>query len=108
MSHKQLCFTLRRACWRGSEGCVMLINITSSGTTLVAIIQLIIPDEDWNRFVAQARLEERRNVGSFDSSEAAYRFFLERGTIEGPDAEPDWSGHLHVIDQSRAGAKAGP
>ena len=86
----------------------MLINITSSGTTLVAIIQLIIPDEDWNRFVAQARLEERRNVGSFDSPEAAYQFFLERGTIEGPDAEPDWSGHLHVIDQSRAGAKDGP
>ena len=38
-------------------------------------VQLIIPDDHWSRFVAQARLEERRNVGSIESPEAVHQFF---------------------------------
>lgn len=84
----------------------------------MARVQLLIPDEDRDRFVHQARREgmtlsawlraaahQRLAAGQrsdpFETPEDLEAFFQECDAIEGPDTEPDWSEHLALIDESR-------
>ncbi|MYI79252.1 MAG: hypothetical protein F4060_04870 [Holophagales bacterium] len=87
-------------------------------------MQLLIPDEDRDRFVHQARREgmtlsawlraaahQRLAAGqrsdAFETPEDLEAFFQECDAIEGPDTEPDWSEHLAVIDESRGRGASG-
>ena len=89
----------------------------------MARIQLVIPDEDRDRFVHQARregmtlsawlrtaarerLEARRRVKLFESPEDVEAFFRSCAALDGPETEPDWSEHLRVIGESRTGGMA--
>ena len=84
----------------------------------MARVQLVIPDEDrqnfidqalregmslsaWLRAAARDRLEARRNVKLFESPEDVEEFFRSCATLDGPETEPDWSDHLHVMNKSR-------
>ena len=90
----------------------------------MARVQLMIPDEDRDRFVRQARREgmslsawliaaARRRVSQkqrslpFESAVDLQRFFRERDALEGPRLEPDWEEHLEVINESRRGGAGG-
>jgi len=83
----------------------------------MARVQLIIPDEDRDRFVqqarkegmtfsawlraaARARLEERQRVERFESPEDLKRFFEECDARRGPGVEPDWEQHLRTLHES--------
>ena len=83
----------------------------------MARVQLIISDEDHDRFVRQARregvtfsawlraaarerLESRRRSERFESSEDLQRFFSECDARRGPGVEPDWAEHLQTLRQS--------
>lgn len=85
----------------------------------MARVQLIIPDADHDRFVAQARREgatlsawlraaaedrlaKGQRVKPFESSEDVDEFFQWNDALDGPEREPDWSEHLQVINESRA------
>ena len=85
----------------------------------MARVQLIIPDEDRDRFVHQARkegltfsawlraaarerFEDRQRVERFKSPGDLRRFFEECDARRGPGIEPDWEEHLRAIDESRA------
>ena len=85
----------------------------------MARVQLVIPDEDRDRFVHQARregmtlsawlrtaarerLETRQRVKLFESPEDVEEFFRSCAALDGPETEPDWSGHLRVMSESRA------
>ena len=76
----------------------------------MAVIQLVIPDADRDRFVLQAkregmtlsawlcaaaytRLEEHRHIKSFESLEDITAFFGMCDALEGPETEPDWDEH---------------
>ena len=90
----------------------------------MARVQLVIPDEDRDRFVhqarregltlsawlrsaARARLEEGQGPARFESAEELAAFFRECDALPGPDREPDWEDHLRVIEESwRRGATA--
>ena len=84
----------------------------------MARVQLVIPDEDRDRFVHQAKREglslsewlrtaagERlRNQQLADPLESAAdfdAFFRMCDALPGPEVEPDWEEHLFVIDGSR-------
>ena len=84
----------------------------------MARVQLIIPDDDRDRFVRQARkegmtlsawlraaaherLEERQRREQFESLAALEAFFHECDALPGPESEPDWDEHLQVINASR-------
>ncbi len=84
----------------------------------MARVQLVIPDEDRDRFVHQARsegmtlsawlrtaarqrLEEQQRSHPFASPEDLAGFFRACDSLEGPGREPDWEQHLAVIDESR-------
>ncbi len=84
----------------------------------MARVQLVMADDDKERFVNQARregmslsawmreaaherLERRRSVTQFDSPEEIQEFFRSCADLEGPEMEPDWSEHLRVISESR-------
>jgi len=84
----------------------------------MARVQLMIPDEDRDRFFRQARregmtlsawlrtaarerLEEQRHSNPFKSSAKIKRFFQACDTLKGPEVEPEWNKHLDVINQSR-------
>ena len=84
----------------------------------MARVQLVMPDEDRDRFVHQARtegmtlsawlrtaarrrLEEQQQSRTFESPEDLERFFRACDTLEGLGVEPDWEEHLTVIDESR-------
>ncbi len=85
----------------------------------MARVQLLIPDEDRDRFVHQARREgmtlsawlrtaahqrlaaEQRS-DPFETPEDVEAFFQGCDAIEGPGTEPDWSEHLAVINESRS------
>ncbi len=84
----------------------------------MARVQLVIPDEDRDRFVHQARsegmtlsawlrtaarqrLEEQQRSHPFASPEDLAGFFRACDALEGPGREPDWEQHLAVIDESR-------
>ena len=90
----------------------------------MARVQLIIPDEDRDRFVRQARgegltlsawlraagrerLEIRERADRFTSPADVEAFFLECDALEGPEREPDWDEHLGVIAESRGRSSAG-
>ena len=83
----------------------------------MARVQLIIPDEDRDRFVQQARregltfsawlraaardrLEERQRANRFKSSEDLKRFFEKCSEREGPGREPDWEEHKRTLHES--------
>ena len=90
----------------------------------MARVQLVIPDEDRDRFVhqarregitfsawlraaAHARLEDRQRAGRFESPEDVRDFFRVCDAMEGPETEPDWTEHLQVINESRASGRTG-
>ena len=87
----------------------------------MARVQLIIPDQDrerfarqarregmtfsaWLRAAAQARLEEERR--RFTSPVELEEFFHQCDVLDGPETEPEWSEHLQVIGKSRAAGAA--
>ena len=84
----------------------------------MARVQLVIPDEDRERFVRQARsegmtlgewlkvaayrrLEEQQRSYPFKSPADLEEFFRACDALEGPEREPDWQEHLAVINESR-------
>ncbi len=84
----------------------------------MARVQLVIPDEDLERFVRQAqsegmtlsewlraaahrRLEEQQRSHPFESPADLEEFFRTCDALEGPEREPDWQEHLAVIAKSR-------
>ena len=84
----------------------------------MARINLVISDDDRDRFIYQARregmtlsawlrsaarerLEKARRARPFESLEDVEEFFRASDTAAGPGPEPDWKEHLDVIDQSR-------
>ena len=84
----------------------------------MARVQLVMPDEDRDRFVHQAkregmslsawlraaaheRLETRQSVKLFESPEDVKEFFRSCAALEGPETETDWSEHLRVMSESR-------
>ena len=90
----------------------------------MARVQLVIPDEDRDRFVHQARmegmslsawlraaardrLEDRQYSELFKSPADLQEFFRMCDALEGPDVEPEWNEHLEVISESRRKGAAG-
>ena len=90
----------------------------------MARVQLVMPDDDRARFVNQARregmslsawlraaarerLEKRQNVELFESPDDVTEFFRSCVALDGPETEPDWSGHLRVMNESRGRGIAG-
>ena len=86
----------------------------------MARVQLVIPDEDRDRFVHQARreglsfsawlraaardrLERQQRSAPFSSPAEMGEFFLACNALDGPPSEPDWDEHLSVIGSSRRG-----
>ena len=84
----------------------------------MARVQLVIPDDDrdsyvrqarlegvslsaWLRAAARERLERRQRVRQFESPEDVEEFFRSCAALEGPETEPDWSEHLRVMSESR-------
>ncbi len=82
----------------------------------MARIQLIIRDEDRNRYRYQAkqegmtlsawlraaadeRLEKAAEIQFFDSIEDLEAFFVECDSHETDGPEPDWEQHLSVLDE---------
>lgn len=87
----------------------------------MARIQLVVPDEDRDRYVHQARkegmslsawlgvaarrhYERQQRGGSFRIREDLERFFSECDALGGPEQEPGWEKHLEVINRSRLGS----
>ena len=83
----------------------------------MARVQLVIPDEDRDRFVHQARregmslsewlrtaardrLENQQRSDPLESSADLDTFFQLCDKLEGPRVEPDWEEHLMVIRES--------
>ena len=90
----------------------------------MARVQLVIPDEDCDRFVHQARkegmtlsawlraaarehLQQRQQSKPFQSPEDLEEFFRACDRLEGPEKEPDWGRHLDLVNQSRSGGASG-
>lgn len=90
----------------------------------MARVQLVMADEDRERFVNQARregmslsawmraaarerLEARQRVKLFESPEDVREFFRSCAALDGPETEPDWSEHLRVMNESRASGVTG-
>ena len=86
----------------------------------MARVQLVIPDEDRDRFVRQARLEGLSfsawlRAAAHERLEAAQRakrfrtiedlgaFFEACDSIPGPEVEPDWEEHLQTLHESITG-----
>lgn len=84
----------------------------------MARVQLIIPDEDRDRFVHQARLEgmtlsawlraaaeerlrEKENLKPFASSADVRDFFLTSDERDSGSPEPDWEEHLETLRKSK-------
>ena len=84
----------------------------------MARVQLIIPDEDRDRFVhqarkeglsfsawlraaAQERLDAQQRARRFESPDDLRRFFEECDTRRGPGVEPDWEDQKRAIEESR-------
>ena len=90
----------------------------------MARVQLVIPDEDRDRFARQARregmtlsawlraaarkrLEAQQRCEPFESEADLPAFFRECDALAGPASEPDWEEHLAVIAESRRRGAAG-
>lgn len=84
----------------------------------MARVQLIIPDEDRDRFIHQARLEgmsfsawlraaalrrlkENQMSKALRTPEDIQAFFRTCDCLDGPEREPDWDEHLKTINVSR-------
>ena len=84
----------------------------------MARVQLIIPDEDRDRFVHQARLEgmtlsgwlraaaeerleQRERLKPFTSSGEVREFFLANDESESGGREPDWEEHLKTLHDAK-------
>lgn len=84
----------------------------------MARVQLIIPDEDRDRFVHQARkegmtfsawlraaarerLDAQERARRFESPDDLRRFFEECDSRRGPGVEPDWEDQKRAIEESR-------
>ena len=84
----------------------------------MARVQLVLSDEDRDRFVHQARregktlsawlriaahqrLQEQQRSRPFESTSDVEAFFRECDALDGPEREPDWHEHLAVIEESR-------
>ena len=87
----------------------------------MARVQLVIPDEDRDRFVHQAkregmtlsawlrnaardRLQAQQRIEPFNSPADLEEFFRKCDELEGPRFEPDWEEHLEVLAASRRGS----
>ncbi len=85
----------------------------------MARVQLVIPDEDRERFLHQARqeglsfsawlraaaherLERKQQTKRFESEAEIEAFWRECDKQAGPGREPDWEEHLKVINASRS------
>ena len=83
----------------------------------MARVQLVIPDEDRDRFVHQARregmslskwirtaaqdrMQSQQRFDAFESSADLDAFFRMCDELDGPKVEPDWQEHLMVINES--------
>ena len=90
----------------------------------MARVQLVMPDDDRERFVDQARregmslsawlraaarerLEARQSVKLFETPQDVEEFFRSCAALDGPETEPDWSEHLRVMSESRGRGAAG-
>ena len=84
----------------------------------MARVQLVMADDDRDRFVHQARqegmslsawlraaarerLEKRQSVKLFQSPVDVEEFFRSSAALEGPETELDWDEHLRVMSESR-------
>ena len=84
----------------------------------MARVQLVMPDEDRDRFVHQARregmslsawlraaarerLQTRQSVKQFESPTDVKEFFSSCAGLDGPETEPDWSDHFRAMNESR-------
>ena len=84
----------------------------------MARVQLVIPDEDRDRFVRQAqsegmtlsewlrvaahrRIKDQKRSNPFESPANLEEFFRACDALEGPEREPDWQEHLTAIAESR-------
>ena len=91
----------------------------------MARVQLIIPDEDRERFVYQARLEGMTLSGwlraaaeeklkrkdllkPFRSSDEVREFFLARNRSESEVPEPNWEEHLKTLHDAKMSAAQMP
>ena len=85
----------------------------------MARVQLVIPDEDRDRFVHQARSEgmtlsawlrsaahqrlgQQQQARPFRSAADVGDFFRACDSLEGPATEPDWAEHRRIIEKSRS------
>ena len=83
----------------------------------MARVQLVIPDEDRDRFVHQAkregmslsmwlrtaardRLRQQQRSDPLESTADLDAFFRTCDALEGPMVEPDWEEHLMVINEA--------
>lgn len=86
----------------------------------MARVQLVIPDDDRDRFVdqarregmtlsawlraaAEARLRQRESTASFRSRSELREFFAACDAEAGAGLEPEWDQHLEVMAASRRG-----
>ena len=84
----------------------------------MARVQLLIPDEDRDRFVHQARregmtlsawmrtaarqrLEDQQKFKPFQSPAEVEAFFQRCDALEGTETETEWKQHLGIMDDSR-------
>ncbi len=90
----------------------------------MARVQLIIPDEDRDRFAHQARREgltfsawlraaarerfdERQRLNAFESPADLEAFFAYCDGLNDAEREPDWEEHLAVLDRSKTSGLPG-
>ena len=90
----------------------------------MARVQLVIPDEDrdryvhqarregvtlssWIRTAAQQRLRQQQRVSPFEGSADLKKFFKECDALDGPAEEPDWEVQVAVMNESRRRGAAG-
>jgi len=95
-----------------------------SWTVSMARIQLVMPDEDrdrfihearregislseWLRLAARERVERRRQLARFATVDEVANFFTRCDQSGEPGVEPDWAEHLEVIRGSREGGVSG-
>lgn len=85
----------------------------------MARVQLVIPDEDRDRFMHQARregmsfsawlraaarerLERKQQTRVFESEAEVEAFWRKCDQLQGPGREPDWEEVLEIINTSRS------
>ena len=90
----------------------------------MARVQLVMPDEDRDRFVHQARregmtlsawiraaarqrLNQQQRETVFEDASDLEEFFRACDGLGGPAQEPDWEEHLALMNESRHRGTAG-